>query len=592
MLKELVRERLVAAADEIFGLFESTIASYEEQLCRAREENEGQRRQLEAVYKSHMLLHRQDGQLLIACPEILPPEAQGESSNMECSRLPRVKEEEEEADVSKLPPTDVLVTSDDDEEKPPECSQSLPRHLVPSGDRAGGPPPENVLTPPSHSDNTTDMTEADCKGMLVQVEHGGVQKWVQVPIQEDCYDYSKFIQEVSAKFNLPNGAHVDLKDSSGVDVDADIFDKLLKFAPVSFKVSTGHAAENKLAEACSCSFTPTKPDASSSSRSPTENSASALIVDGKRRKRSLAEGPPDSGSARDVVYNALCHKAGGDDICEEYDKTQGLSDRTRKKLVNILVEDMMDAHGRVPPVDVRMTYALGIVTLFPNLKDHSSPTGFEHYYDCRSGQGYLAYRLKTVQRNSASKSKTSARPALEKQIKMSARPAFEGGPKTLRLGARSGQLSGDQCTEAIFAMKQSPEPSLVREKMKATLEHRQKMLRDLGQSSLVLDHFPRFLDTPGLAFPVLDRARFQRALRRRRLWQVCGKMADFLQAEGHRRLQKPSSRRSSGRASLCSGTIERFRMGQRLGSDPLARSSLTSDRKREKARQNQCLRSR
>lgn len=191
-----------------------------------------------------------------------------------------------------------------------------------------------------------------------------------------------------------------------------------------------------------------------------------------------------------------------------------------------------------------MTYALGIVTLFPNLKDHSSPTGFvsrelsfgaflfddvifiylfnfcvlvffgggglpricfgrqEHYYDCRSGQGYLAYRLKTVQRNSASKSKTSAGPASEKQIKMSARSALEGGPKTLRLGARSGQLSGDQCAEAIFAMKQSAEPSLVvREKMKATLEHRQKMLRDVGQSSLVLDHFPRFLDTPGLVRP-------------------------------------------------------------------------------------------
>lgn len=83
---------------------------------------------------------------------------------MECSRLPRVKEEEEEeeADVSKLPPTGVLVTSDDDdEEKPPECSQ-LPRHLVPSGDRAGGPRPENVIAPPSHSDNL--MNEADCKG--------------------------------------------------------------------------------------------------------------------------------------------------------------------------------------------------------------------------------------------------------------------------------------------------------------------------------------------------------------------------------------------------------------------------------------------
>ncbi|CAK6978521.1 uncharacterized protein LOC115799910, partial [Scomber scombrus] len=42
----------------------------------------------------------------------------------------------------------------------------------------------------------------------------------------------------SAQFNLLNGADVDLKDSSGVKVEADIFDELLRSAKVSFKVST------------------------------------------------------------------------------------------------------------------------------------------------------------------------------------------------------------------------------------------------------------------------------------------------------------------------------------------------------------------
>lgn len=49
MLKELVRERLIAAAEEIYVLFQTTMASYGEQLCRAREENARQRRQLEAA---------------------------------------------------------------------------------------------------------------------------------------------------------------------------------------------------------------------------------------------------------------------------------------------------------------------------------------------------------------------------------------------------------------------------------------------------------------------------------------------------------------------------------------------------------------
>lgn len=31
---------------------------------------------------------------------------------------------------------------------------------------------------------------------------------------------------------------------------------------------------------------------------------------------------------------------------------------------------------RVPPVSVRISYALGIITLFPNLKDKASPTGY------------------------------------------------------------------------------------------------------------------------------------------------------------------------------------------------------------------------
>lgn len=60
MLKELVRERLIEAADEIFGLFERTIASYEKQLCRAREETERQRQKLEAVCKTNIVL-RADG---------------------------------------------------------------------------------------------------------------------------------------------------------------------------------------------------------------------------------------------------------------------------------------------------------------------------------------------------------------------------------------------------------------------------------------------------------------------------------------------------------------------------------------------------
>lgn len=44
MLRSLVNQRLAAAADEIFGLFERTIAEYEEELGRCKEENQPQLR--------------------------------------------------------------------------------------------------------------------------------------------------------------------------------------------------------------------------------------------------------------------------------------------------------------------------------------------------------------------------------------------------------------------------------------------------------------------------------------------------------------------------------------------------------------------
>ncbi|XP_061623425.1 uncharacterized protein LOC133475077 isoform X2 [Phyllopteryx taeniolatus] len=83
MLKDLVRERLIAAADEIFGLFEGTIASYEEQLRRAREETERQRRQLEAVCKTQIVIRMEDVQQVIGRHVEFSPQLQWGSSSLE-----------------------------------------------------------------------------------------------------------------------------------------------------------------------------------------------------------------------------------------------------------------------------------------------------------------------------------------------------------------------------------------------------------------------------------------------------------------------------------------------------------------------------
>ncbi|XP_054628942.1 zinc finger protein 12-like [Dunckerocampus dactyliophorus] len=122
MLRELVKERLMAAADEILALFERTIASYEEELSRTREENERHRRQLEAVGK--VVLHAEDVQQLIDRREEHPARPQGGSSTLEHGnpQTPHIKEEEEELWVTQeeptlteLPPT---VKTEDHEDKP------------------------------------------------------------------------------------------------------------------------------------------------------------------------------------------------------------------------------------------------------------------------------------------------------------------------------------------------------------------------------------------------------------------------------------------------------------------------------------------
>lgn len=58
MLKMVVNQRLTAAAEELFGLFERTIAEYEAELSRSKRENERQRKLLDAVLKPEVRLQR------------------------------------------------------------------------------------------------------------------------------------------------------------------------------------------------------------------------------------------------------------------------------------------------------------------------------------------------------------------------------------------------------------------------------------------------------------------------------------------------------------------------------------------------------
>ncbi|XP_055019964.1 uncharacterized protein LOC129411849 isoform X2 [Boleophthalmus pectinirostris] len=90
-LRALVNERLTAAAEEIFGLFERTIAEYEEEVCRSKEENQRKQELLDSVLSPRVVLLRAGVQI--------PSKSPGPGLNQDPPQTPRVKEEPEEPSV-------------------------------------------------------------------------------------------------------------------------------------------------------------------------------------------------------------------------------------------------------------------------------------------------------------------------------------------------------------------------------------------------------------------------------------------------------------------------------------------------------------
>ncbi|XP_037622319.1 zinc finger protein 771-like [Sebastes umbrosus] len=205
MLRAFVNQRLTAAADEIFELFERTIAEYEEELEFSSRENHRQRKLLDAVLHPEVRLHRADEQQLLVVNEEVSPEQQewSPSLNQEDPEAPHIKEEQEElwtsqeglwtsqeelwtsqegeqlqwleeADI-KFPFTSVPVKSEEDDE---EKAQSLKLHESQSeenrvaerteadGDDCGGPEParnsdpDSPLQPAAH-DKTSHYSEPE-----------------------------------------------------------------------------------------------------------------------------------------------------------------------------------------------------------------------------------------------------------------------------------------------------------------------------------------------------------------------------------------------------------------------------------------------
>ncbi|XP_034088854.1 Krueppel homolog 1-like isoform X2 [Gymnodraco acuticeps] len=183
VLLSLVKQRLTAAAEEIFVLFERTIAEYEEELSRSKQENERHRKLLDAVLQPQLQIHRADVQQQLVVKEEVPPEQQEWSSSLDQEDPeppPHIKEEQEvlwisqegeqlqgleEADITKFTFTPVPVKSEDDEDKPQssQLHQRQTEHLETEadGEDCGGPEPARNSDPERHLQPETEDNPGD-----------------------------------------------------------------------------------------------------------------------------------------------------------------------------------------------------------------------------------------------------------------------------------------------------------------------------------------------------------------------------------------------------------------------------------------------
>ncbi|XP_055086070.1 zinc finger protein 567-like [Periophthalmus magnuspinnatus] len=90
-LRALVQERLTAAAEDIYVLFERITAEYEEELCRCKQENERKQRLLDSTLSPRVVLTRAGVHMSSLSP--------GFTLKQEIPETPQIKEETEEEHI-------------------------------------------------------------------------------------------------------------------------------------------------------------------------------------------------------------------------------------------------------------------------------------------------------------------------------------------------------------------------------------------------------------------------------------------------------------------------------------------------------------
>ncbi|XP_070763208.1 zinc finger protein 271-like [Enoplosus armatus] len=169
-LRVAVSERLSAAAEDIFGLFERAVAEFEEERSRSKRENERLRKLLDAVLKPEVRLRRAVLSADVQWdPE--PPHIKEEQEHLWSSQegehpqgpVP-VKSEGDEEERARSSQLHQRQTEGSREAEPPACGSAQPMGTESGGEDRGGSAPSRSLDPDGRQpadDNETPETQSD-----------------------------------------------------------------------------------------------------------------------------------------------------------------------------------------------------------------------------------------------------------------------------------------------------------------------------------------------------------------------------------------------------------------------------------------------
>ncbi|XP_056441544.1 uncharacterized protein LOC130378994 [Gadus chalcogrammus] len=211
--------------------------------------------------------------------------------------------------------------------------------------------------------------------MLIKTKINMEQKYVRITEP----NLEEFLDAAFMKFsNPPPTEGVTVYDETGTEVDADVFEDVAQqpnagVFTIRFKHTLEGATGSSLPDAA-LELSNYNPEDSVILELLSCTSDDTIILEedsspsAKRQKQDR--------DAKHLVESALAKKPGGDRIVKEYNRTKGLTDSSRRQLVNILAADMTETHGMAPPRHAREMYAKGIVSMFPYLMDPYSKNGY------------------------------------------------------------------------------------------------------------------------------------------------------------------------------------------------------------------------